>query len=149
MNRIEFKNLFDSVAKVNGFKKLFGGWYKETPECICVLELQKSNFGDYYQLLIKIFIQQAFNKTYIPNKELMKSSLGHVDAREPPEYRSVFDFDEFVDDEIRRNLLEKLFREYIVPFTDRVLTRSGVRELSSKGEVFLLPAVKKEIDRLG
>ncbi|WP_371414658.1 DUF4304 domain-containing protein [Flavobacterium sp. 140616W15] len=40
----EFKDLFDS--KANGFSKAFGGWYKQSTECISILELQKSNFGD-------------------------------------------------------------------------------------------------------
>ncbi len=100
MDSKEFKTVFGEVANTNDFKKAFGGWDKESPECIAILELQKSNFGDYYQLLIKIFIQGAFEKTYIPSKDLIKSSMGHITTNETPEYKAVFDFDEPMEDEI-------------------------------------------------
>jgi hypothetical protein len=145
MDSKEFKKLFGEVAKVNEFKSAFGGWYKESSECITVLELQKSNFGDYYQLLIKVFIQGAFKSTYTPNKELIKSSLGHITANETPEYRAVLDFDEPMEDNIRKERLEKLFINHIVPFTNRALSKAGIKDLANKGEVFLLPAVKEEL----
>ena len=145
MDSKEFKAVFGEVAKANDFKKAFGGWYKESPECIAILELQKSNFGDYYQLLIKIFIQGAFERTYIPSKDLIKSSMGHVTTNETSAYKAVFDFDEPMDDNIRKERLEELFKSHIVPFTNKTLIRSGIRELAEKGEIFLLPAIKEEL----
>ena len=64
MESKEFKNVFEKVAKANNFEKAFGGWFKESTECIVVLCLQKSNFGDYYELNIKIFIQGMFGNKY-------------------------------------------------------------------------------------
>jgi len=146
MNSKEFKAVFGEVAKANDFKNAFGGWYKESPECIAILELQKSNFGDYYQLLIKIFIQGAFERTYIPNKDLIKSSMGHVTINETSAYKAVFDFDEPMDENIRKERLEELFKNHIVPFTNKTLIKSGIRELAEKGEIFLLPAIKEELE---
>ena len=145
MDSKEFKKMFGELAKANEFKSAFGGWYKESTECIAVLELQKSNFGDYYQLLIKVFIQGAFESTYAPNKGLLKSSMGHITANETPEYKAVLDFDEPMEDNIRKERLEELFTNHIVPFTNRALSKAGIRELANKGEVFLLPAVKEEL----
>jgi len=145
MESKEFKKLFGEVAKAKEFKSAFGCWYKESTECITVLELQKSNFGDYYQLLIKVFIQGAFENTYTPNKELLKSSMGHITANETPEYKDVLDFDEPMEDNIRKEGLEKLFKNHIVPFTDKALSKAGIKDLANKGEVFLLPAVKEEL----
>jgi hypothetical protein len=148
MTSKEFKNIFDEVAKANGFSKAFGGWYKETLECIAILELQKSNFGDYYLLNIKIFIQGVFDRTYFPNKELIKSSLGHINSNETKEYMDVFEFDEPMNDSTRKERLEKLFICHIVPFTNKTLTREGIQELIEQGKVSLLPAVKEEFDKL-
>ena len=145
MNSKEFKTVFGEVAKANDFKRAFGEWYKETPECIAILELQKSNFGDYYQLNIKIFIQGIFNKIYLPSKDLIKSSLGHVNSNETKVYKSVLDFDEPMDDSKRKERLRELFENHIVPFTNKTLTKSGIRELANKGEITLLPAVKEEL----
>lgn len=145
MDSKEFKNVFGEIAKANEFKKAFSGWYKESPECIAILELQKSNFGDYYQLNIKIFIQGVFAKSYVPSKDLIKGSMGHINSSETNDYKNVFDFDEPMDDTIRKERLEKLFKEHIVPFTNKTLFKSGIRELAEKGEIILLPAIKEEL----
>ena len=145
MDSKEFKTVFGNVAKANGFLKIFGGWYKESEECIAILELQKSNFGNYYQLNIKIFIQGIFDRTYPPSKDLIKSSIGHVNSNETKEYKNVLDFDEPLDDNLRTERLEELFKNHIVPFTNKTLTKSGIKELADQEKIFLLPAVKKEL----
>ena len=145
MNSKEFKTVFGNVARANGFLKAFGGWYKESEECIAILELQKSNFGDYYQLNIKIFIQGTFGKNYSPTKDLIKSSMGDVNSNETKDYKSVLDFDEPMDDNLRTERLEELFKNHLVPFTNKTLSKSGIRELVEKGDIFLLPAVKNEL----
>lgn len=145
MNSKEFKTIFGHIAIANKFKKAYGGWFRESSECIAILELQKSNFGDYYQLNIKIFIQGVFDRSYSVSKDLIKSSLGHVNSNETNKYKSVLDFDEQMDDTKRKNLLEDLFKNHIVPFTNNTLTKLGIRELEKKGEIYLLSAVKEEL----
>lgn len=146
MESKDFKREFGNLAKSAGFKAAFGRWYKESTECIVVLELQKSNFGNYYQLLMKIFIQGAFGVHYAPDKELMKSSIGHVTINEPPKYTSVFDYDKQMVEGKRYMLLEELFENHIIPNTEMVMTKSGIRELATKGILYLLPAVKQELN---
>jgi hypothetical protein len=68
MNSKEFKNLFGKVAESNGFERAFGGWLKESEDCIVVLDLQKSKYGDRYQLMIKIFVQGMFGNKYSKSK---------------------------------------------------------------------------------
>ena len=137
MESKEFKKVFEKVAKANNFEKAFGGWFKESTECIVVLCLQKSNFGDYYELNIKIFIQGMFGNKYTRSKDLVKKNVGDVFTRQPSDYSNVLDFD------ISIEKLESLFREFIVPFTDLALSRLGLRELAKEGKIFLLPAVKE------
>jgi hypothetical protein len=48
METIEFKKMLDAVAKESGFERAYEGWFKESPEVILVLDLQKSNFGNNY-----------------------------------------------------------------------------------------------------
>ncbi|SMC48683.1 DUF4304 domain-containing protein [Moheibacter sediminis] len=145
MDSKEFKKLFGEVAKSNGFESAFGGWFKDSAESIVVLDLQKSNFGDYYEMNIKIFIQGMFGNSYSRSKDLVKRDIGNIFTRQPPEYKSVFDFDEPMDDEKRKEKLEQLFSKFIVPFSDKALSKSGIRELAEKGEITLLPAVKEEL----
>ncbi len=145
MNSKEFKKIFDDIANKNGFEKAFGGWFRESDECINVLDLQKSNFGDYYELNIKIFVQSMFGNTYVKAKDLVKKHTGDVFTRQPDNYKDVFDFDKSMDDSKRKNRLEELFTEFIKPFTDKALSRKGLIELETEEKIFLLPAVKEEI----
>lgn len=148
MISLEFKVIFGKVAKANNFFKANGGWYKESPECISILELQKSNFGDYYQLNIKIFVQGVFDRNYKPDKDLIKSSLGHVNSGENQSYREVLNFDNPLDDDFRVKKLEELFLNHIIPFTSKTLSKDGILELERQGKIFLLPAIKEELVKL-
>ena len=145
MDSKEFKALFADIAKLNDFQKAFGGWYKESSECIVVIDLQKSNFGDYYEMNIKIYIQGMFGQNYSISKDLVKKDIGDVFRRQPQEYNSVFDFDKPIDDRMRHDNLKRLFSEFIVPFTNKALSMSGIKELATKEEIFLLPVVKEKL----
>ncbi|MDO5665162.1 MAG: DUF4304 domain-containing protein [Bacteroidia bacterium] len=148
MDSKKFKKLFGEIANSNSFESAFGGWFKESTESIIVLNLQKSNFGDYYEMNIKIYIQGMFGNNYSKSKNLVKSDIGDVFRREPTEYKSVFDLEELMNDEKRKERVEQLFSEFIVPFTDKALSKSGIGKLAEKGEIFLLPAVKEELAEL-
>jgi hypothetical protein len=50
-----------------------------------------------------------------------------------------------MDDDIRKKGLKELFQNHIIPFTDKTLSKSGIRELADKGEITLLPAVIEEL----
>jgi hypothetical protein len=45
MDSTEFKKFFGEIAKKYHFTPSFGGWFRETSECVAVLQLQKSNYG--------------------------------------------------------------------------------------------------------
>jgi len=144
MDSKELKKTFSKIAKDHGFEGAFGAWFKVSSESIVVLELQKSNFGDYYDMNVKIYVQGIFGISYSKSKELVRDT-GDIFIRQPEEYKSVFDFDEPIDDEKRRNDLIKLFNEFIIPLTDKSLNKLGIRELADKGMITLLPAIKAEL----
>jgi hypothetical protein len=148
MTTIEFKKIFDFIAKSKGFERAYSGWFKESSECIAVLDLQKSNYGNYYELNIKFYIQGMFGRIYKKSKDLVKKDIGDIFTRQPNEYRDVFDLDSFYDEETRKEKLEDLFSKYIVPITNEALTKAGIRKLESKEEIFLLPAVKIALDEI-
>lgn len=148
MNSKEFKGVFGEVARNNGFESAFGGWFNEGVENMVVLDLQKSNYGDYYELNIKIYVQGMFGNSYVRNKDLVKKEIGNASRRHPPEYRSLFNFDEPMDDQVRKKGLEQFFNEFITPFTDKALCISGLLELEKRNEIRLTPAVREELDRI-
>lgn len=145
MNSKEFKKLFGEMAKIHGFESAFGGWFQDSSESMVVLDLQKSNYGDYYEMNLKIYIQGMFGNSYSRSKDLVKKDIGDIFTRQPPKYKSVLDFDEPMEDEKRKTGLAMLFSDFIVPFTNKALSKSGIKELAGKGKITLLPAVKEEL----
>ena len=149
MNSKEFKNTFNAVARENGFEKAYSGWFKESQECILVLDLQKSNFGDYYEMNVKIFVQGVFGNHYVKSKDLVKRDIGNIFTRQPKEFRDVLVFDDIqMTDEERVSKTKELFAKFIVPFADKAMSISGIEELEAQGTIFILPAVKEELQKL-
>jgi hypothetical protein len=145
METTDFKKMFGEVAKENGFERACEGWFKEFPEVIQVLDLQKSNYGSYYYLNIKLFVQGAFGNEYVKSKKLVKVDGGDIFLRQPDNYSNLLDLDAPFEDSDRKEGLRKMFNEFIVPFSNKTSTKEDIRELHKKGELFILPAVKEEL----
>ncbi|WP_419698992.1 DUF4304 domain-containing protein [Mucilaginibacter sp. NFX135] len=146
MDAKEFKSTFGKVAKNYLFEKAFTGWFKESHECIAVLDLQKSNYGNYFELNIKIFVQGLFGNNYSKNKDLVKKETGNIFLRQPNKFRNIFDLDTSMEIDQLIEKLSELFNEFIMPFTEKALTIKGIKELYKNGELFLLPAVKQQLE---
>ncbi|RAW00764.1 hypothetical protein DQQ10_13330 [Pseudochryseolinea flava] len=127
----QVKDTFNDVAKLKGFDSAFGGWFKESSECTVVLDLQKSNHGDIYLLNIKIFVQGMFAKNYPKSKDLVKKQVGNIFRRQPAEYDDVLKFNtSSTDDTIHRERMNSFFEEFVTPFTNKALSKAGIRALA-------------------
>lgn len=142
----EFKKLFSEVAVANGFTAAHGGWFRQSTECVVVLDLQKSNFGNYFYLNIKIFVQGLFGHRYTPTKEMVKKLTGDVFLRPPDPYRLCLDLDRVGSRDQHKAVLEDLFRQFVTPVTNDALSRMGIMSLNARGQVHLLPAVRRELE---
>lgn len=145
METTDFKKMFGAVANENGFERAYEGWFKEYPEIIQVLDLQKSNYGKYYYLNIKLYIQGAFGKNYVKSKRLVKNDCGDIFLRQPNQYSDLLDLDVLLENEERAQGLGKMFHQFIMPFFEKTNTKEGIIELHKKEDLFILPAVKEEL----
>jgi Domain of unknown function (DUF4304) len=141
----QFKKLFSEVAVARDFVWDHGGWFRESPECVIVLDLQKSDFGNYFELNIKIFVQGLFNDHYSRSKEMVKRLTGDVFLRPPSRFRPVLDLDEPMTRDERARAIEALFNEFVTPISADALTRAGLITLAARELVHLLPAVRKQL----
>lgn len=140
--------MFGEIACTSGFESAFGGWFMESHECIAVLDLQKSHYGNHYELNIKIYVKGAFGFAYVKSKEL-KNDTGDVFRAQPKEYDAALNLEIPMPDEVRKEQVESMFREFVVPYTEMALKRTGIRQLVEEKKAFLLEAVQKELERLG
>lgn len=144
MENKEFRKIIDGLARGRDFIKLFNNYFKKSEECILSLGLQKSNFGNYYYLNVKIFVHGVFGNHYSISKELVNDT-GNVFIRPPGEYDRFLDLELTLADEDRKKNLEKMFNDFIIPFTTKALTKEGIKELANTDQICLLPAVRKEL----
>ncbi|MBO9703466.1 MAG: hypothetical protein J7604_24880 [Sporocytophaga sp.] len=142
MTKGEFEKIFSEIAELNGFKSAFGGWVKKSNECIVTLNLLKPAYKDFYHFSIKVFVQGLTGKEYSLSDSLFKKDFSHLTLNGPREYNSLFDFDMSMNDKDRLCILRNLFSDFIMPVTEKVLSKSGIRELSKRGSIQLLPIVK-------
>lgn len=146
MEKVPLKEILKGIAARYNFCFSSGFYYKKSNECIVVLELQKSNYGSYFQVNIKVFIQGLFDKTYLINKDLIHKNVPDLFLGIPKEYENLFDL-EYNDKLNERKVgLEKLFESYINPLSEKLLTKEGIHLLSEKGEIFILPTVRRALN---
>jgi hypothetical protein len=146
MDEKAFKKMFGQIADASGFDRAFGCWIRQSSECLFVLNLQKSNYGRYYELNVKIFIDGLFGRQNQIDKNLLKNAVGNVSTRQPNEFAPALALDNLMDDQQRAVELLRLFDEFLVPLADKAMTRSGVIELGRSGQLFLLPAVRDALE---
>lgn len=145
MDKHEFKKMFNEIAKKYSFQYLYGGWFKESDECIFVMDLQKSNYAKVYYLNIKIYIHGLFDDKYKVSKELI-NYVGNIFRRQPVEYDDAFNLETSISDSIRREKIEHLFSDFLIPYSEKVLSKARIKELHDKVKIFLLQPVKEYLE---
>jgi hypothetical protein len=143
-----FQKLFSQIAQKYEFETAFGGWYKESNECLFVFDLMKSGFENYYQINIKIYINGVFKDRYIISKFYIKNAIGNINRGEPKEYEKALSLENELTDNEREKSLNEFFRDFLVPFAEKALRREGIKELEHAGEISIMPAVKTELEKL-
>lgn len=146
MDKKVFKNLFDEIAQKNGFERAFSVWFKEQDESMVVVDLQRSNYSHFYYVNINVYIQGFWGRTFKKGKDFNFGDGGAaLSTRSPKEYDLALDLENKINDQGRKELLEKMFTDFLLPFTKRTSTRSGIIEMYENDNYPLLPAVKKEL----
>jgi hypothetical protein len=145
MEASEFKVLLGDVAKAHGFTAAHGGWYRETPAALFVLNLQKSNFGNYFELNLKLFLGHELPSSSAEFKKLVKSLSGDIFRRQPEEYREAFDLDAVVSAAGRKDLLDRMFTELVDRMVSASASPAGILRLRDEGVVYLLPTAEARL----
>lgn len=148
MNLKVLKRTFAEITKSIGLETKFGGFVKETEEVIIVLSFQKSNYSSQVYLNIKLYIQGVFGKNYQLSREVVVNDVGDVFRRVPKDYDEIFNLNTDLSDNARIEYLKKFIDEFLSGFVQQVSTVKGIMSLAEKGELFLLPAVKSELEKI-
>lgn len=145
MKNTELKKIFMVIAKEDGFYSAYGGWFKEFEELTQVIELQKSNYANYYYLNFKIFIQGIFGNVYVKNKRMVQPEMGNIFLRHPDNYSHLLDMRTPLSDSEREAGLRELFANFIMPLSNNTTSKEAIKALHAKGKLFVLGAVQEEL----
>lgn len=146
METKEFKTMFGKIAKSNGFKFLYGGWYKESNDSMVIIYLLRSYYSKFYYFRFKINMRGVFGRHSISKVDI-QSDVANIRVSIPDEYRDVLDLETSLNGNTRKAMLEKLFETYVIPLTDKVLTLEGIEELINKGQLWADTVIKEELDK--
>ena len=144
----ELKCFFAEATKSMGFESKFGCLVKTTNEVIVVLSFQKSCYSSLVYLNIKLFIQGIFGKNYQISRDMVNNDVGDVFRRAPKDYDQIFDLGSGLPDDERIEYLKKFIDEFLSGFIQQASTVKGITLLAEQGDVFLLPAVKNELEKI-
>jgi len=130
----DFMNFIDHLLQPVGFVKKKDTWYFRTNECLCFISIGKSPYGNYYDHVMGGFLEEINNtKNKFPPyyKADLKYSLGKMADKNT--VKRAFDLDDnsFQANE-REFLIEKLIKEYAVPFIQDISSKQGMRTALSK-----------------
>lgn len=145
MNNTQLKNAINGNATSHGFENKSGVWVKQSEDSIVIIELQKSNFGNQYDIIIKIFLKSILGLSNDSLLKFLKKHTGHIFKRQPPEYNELLDINNGLEDKERLDKLTFFFNDFVAMISNNALSISGIKNLAKRGEIFLLPAIKKEL----
>ncbi|MBQ3777212.1 MAG: hypothetical protein II835_03860, partial [Fibrobacter sp.] len=106
------------------------------------------NYSSQVYLNIKLYIQGVFGKNYQLSREVVVNDVGDVFRRAPKDYDQIFDLGSDLPDNERIEYLKKFIDEFLSGFVQQTSTVKGIMLLAEKGELFLLPAVKSELEKI-
>lgn len=141
----DFKILLGTVAKAHGFSSYGGGWITKNNFVLFALHLQKSDFGRYSDLNMKLYIHPSAEISGEEMTKYVKNGSGDIFRRQPNEYRDVFDLDSNLDTPKRRSEIERMFTEIIDRINLSSSTPSGILRLRDEGMLHLLPKVEARL----
>ena len=147
MDKKEFKKMFAIIARLQGFTSVSNFWFIDSKECIFTIELLKSSYGNYYYLTIKIFMQDIFGRKYTICKDLGRL-WGEIIRRPPTEYDVFLDLDVSISPEDREQGLELLFDNFVMPFSKKALSLSGVYTLWNENQIIMSEALRNQVEKL-
>ena len=97
--------------------------------------------------MIFVVEAQEYYDTFFPSitKEIIRGKFKYFFRREDRKYSPFFDQENDLTDEIRTRQLDIFFKEWMVPFTEKALSRKGVIELIETNQ---LGGTQSNIDKI-
>jgi len=125
---------FTAILKPLGFSKRGKHWARATAQCFCLVNLQKSDFGDQFYVNLGAFVKQLDPQATAPLEHHCHYRIRLT--RVVPDRAALercLDFENEVGEEERFKTINSALRDYGVGWLKSVETLEGIRERLIKG----------------
>ena len=110
-----FKKFLNKYLKEKGFEKIKSKYYLNGKNFLCVIDIQKSNYGPTYYINYSFYLGN-FEKPYVINQESVETYTPYVGGRFyfAEKHKYSCDYLEYTEEELIK-IIEENFKERIIP----------------------------------
>lgn len=132
-------NAISSAVKSEGYEKHGPAWHRYTPECVCVIDLQKVEWDQYF-INLAVSLKQLESK--LPVRRYIGSEYWHIvlrlDGLLPDRELFLryleFEDNKFSEDERRQGVIDAI-QHYGLPFLKSLETKEGIKQKLESGNL--------------
>lgn len=135
VDRGKIESEIDGVLKKAKFRKKGASWYWDTSECTCVVNLQKSQWGNQYYVNLGVLLKGL---TPIANP---KESQCHIRERlseivpNKREFEKAFNLEEPLGTKERLSIVSESIEKQAFPFLSLLQSADGIRGAFKAGKL--------------
>lgn len=145
MDNKVFKRFFGEIAESHGFKSLRRGWFQEVSAALIILELQKSNYGNYYEMNLSLYLELPAVGSLAELASFVARNPPDVFRRQPTESSAAFDLDAGIDPLERERQLRQVFTDTVDEIVRGMSSPAGILNLRDAKLIFLRPDVEARL----
>jgi len=137
MDKKTVETLVGKALAARGFKKKGTTWYRQVQDVLQVVNLQKSSWGASFYLNLA-FVPEGMSVEGLPRPKHYKCPIGlRLDSAYPDKEKLIerlLRYEEVeMSDEQRTAGIEKMFREMVLPFMERLQTVDDLKQAIEDG----------------
>lgn len=126
---------FNQFARSAGFRPAGGGWLRDVPVGVQVIELQKSEWGDQFHVNFGVYARELGSvRSPKVHQCQFYARADSVDPTNEANWKSTLDLEKPIDDAARQSRVAELLGRMLA-FLDSITTKQGLREAADRGDL--------------
>jgi len=133
MEKKDLVKLLDDIFKPLGYTRKGNNWVINSEELVRVVNLQRSNFGQFFYLNYGFIVR----KLPLTTKTHVEHRLASADKEEQQKIRDLFDLETKIPSDLRLNELRSLIISKVVERLQSISTEDDLYSDLKKGHIYM------------
>ncbi len=148
-NTKDLENAITGILKPRGFRKKRSNWYYDSDDAICMVNLQKSDFGgSYYINLGALFVEIDKTADPVENKCHIRMRLDNLVSNRESFVKALNLEDQGIVAEDRVQIIASALEDVGVPFLMSIATVDGAKKVLQENRSVFNRTVKVLMEHL-